>query len=99
MTVTDETTESEPVSRTPFAEVHAQAYGWTLDDEGYLCGLVAGDMGYEQTDMKFTDFFVDAQVAERKRLFATGNFPCRWPVSEVTIDFINACYDELKPRP
>lgn len=82
--------------RTPFAEVHARAYGWTVDDEGYLAGLVAGDMGYEQTDMKFCDFFVDAQVAEEKRLHRIGVFPCPWPVSEVTMTFINTCYDAIK---
>jgi hypothetical protein len=26
-----------------------KAYGWTVADDGELCGLVAGDMGYEDT--------------------------------------------------
>ena len=88
-----------PEDRRPFAEVHAEAYGWTLDNDGYLCGLVAGDMGYDHTDMKLTDLLVDAQVAENKRLREAGVFPCKWPVHEATLAFIDACYDEVKPRP
>lgn len=80
--------------RRPFAEVHAEAYGWTVDDEGYLCGLVSGDMGYDQTDMKLTDLMADAQVAEDKRLRAIGDFPCDWPIDDLIQRFVNACYFE-----
>jgi hypothetical protein len=86
---------TEPTARRPFAEVYAEAYGWTLDNDGYLAGLVAGDMGYETTDMLFTDLFVDGQVAEHKALFERGEFPCRWPVNEATLAFVDACANAL----
>lgn len=31
------------------------AYGWTLTDDGRLCGLVAGDMGYAATSIVLDD--------------------------------------------
>ena len=30
-------------------DVISRAYGWTIDVNGQVCGLVAGDMGYEGT--------------------------------------------------
>jgi len=35
------------------------AYGWTLDDDGRLYGLVAGDMGYASTSIVLDDETVD----------------------------------------
>lgn len=77
------------MTRTPFSEVFPKAYGWTVDDDGYLAGLVNGDMGYETTDMKLVDLFVEAQVNEDRRARPTKG---PWPVYSATIEFINACY-------
>lgn len=41
----------------PFKEVLLEAYGWLVDADGYLWGLTAGDMGYDQTDMRLVDLF------------------------------------------
>lgn len=30
-------------------KVICEAYGWTIDINGQVCGLVAGDMGYDET--------------------------------------------------
>lgn len=79
----------------PFREVFAQAYGWTVDDDGYLWGLVAGDMGYEKTDAKLSDLMAAAWNAEDDRFRATGEKI--WPVHEATMAFVAALAKATEP--
>lgn len=43
-----------------FSKVHDHAYGWTSNDDGVLVGLVAGDMGYDLTEITLNDLFETA---------------------------------------
>lgn len=71
----------------PFKEVLPEAYGWLVDEDGYLWGLTAGDMGYDQTDMRLVDLFDLAVEAEWHRFKITGEK--KWPVHEIALDFIS----------
>ena len=85
------TGDAEPavVDRRPFADVFAEAYGWTVDVDGYLAGLVAGDMGYDQTDLLLSDLLVDAQVAEDRRNRTIKGGPYSWPFHEALMAFVS----------
>ena len=85
------TGDAEPavVDRRPFADVFAEAYGWTVDVDGYLAGLVAGDMGYDQTDLLLSDLLVDAQVAEDRRNRTIKSGPYSWPFHEALMAFVS----------
>ncbi len=71
----------------PFKEVLPEAYGWLVDADGYLWGLTAGDMGYDQTDMRLVELFDLAIEAEWHRFQITREK--KWPVHEITLDFIS----------
>lgn len=90
-------TVSEPkekIERVSFAEIYSKAYGWTVTDDGYLAGLVAGDMGYEITDKKLEDLFVDAQVAEEKSARETKG---PWPFHEAVMTLVQTAVEVLYP--
>ena len=84
-----EQAETAVVDRRPFADVFSEAYGWTVDVDGYLAGLVAGDMGYDQTDLLLSDLLVDAQVAEDRRNRTTNGGPHSWPFHEALMAFVS----------
>jgi hypothetical protein len=84
------------VDKSDFFEIVKVAYGWVLDDEGYLCGLTHGDMGYTHTDMKLTTLFEEALFKEEVRLFKEANFPCEWPLHTMCIDFIKLAAEEMQ---
>jgi len=86
------------VDRRPFADVFAEAYGWTVDVDGYLAGLVAGDMGYDQTDLLLSDLLVDAQVAEDRRNRTTQGGPYSWPFHEALMAFVSTGH-AARPQP
>ena len=87
--------ESMTDQREPFETIYPKAYGWTLDNEGYLAGLVSGDMGYEATDRKLEDLWVDAQVAEDISNRRTGER--MWPVHNAMMALVRSFAKTLYP--
>jgi hypothetical protein len=45
-------------------KVVRHAYGWLLDIDGRLCGLVAGDMGYESTHIVIPKEDLEAWIGQ-----------------------------------
>lgn len=81
--------------RAPFENIYPRAYGWTIDEEGYLAGLVSGDMGYEVTDRKLEDLWVDAQVEEESNNQRTGGR--EWPVYNAMMTLVRSFAKTLYP--
>lgn len=79
---------------TPFKEVADKAYGWLIDEEGFLWGLVAGDQGYEKTDMKFSDLIGTALANEEKRFYQTGNK--EWPINTAWFNLMELARKEVE---
>ena len=88
--------ETAVVERRPFADVHAEAYGWTLDNDGFLAGLVAGDMGYDHTDLLLSDLLIDAQVAEGRRERTKQGGPYSWPFHDALMALVSTGYAAIQ---
>ena len=91
--------ELEEEGRAPFTQILQQAYGWTLDKDDYLAGLVAGDMGYDSTDMKLSDLIIEAQVAEDKAQRALPREARSWPVHTAIMNLVAACAKSIGIEP
>lgn len=68
-----------------FEDVFKKAYGWTFDDKYSLHGLVAGDMGYESTDMTLGKL---VELAYEKAQDAEDYHKHHWAIDFLIADFI-----------
>ncbi len=70
----------------PFAE---EAYGWTIGNDGLVWGLVAGDMGYDETPAQLGALVVQGMLAAGR-----DNDPIQDKLNEL----VELCVRALFPR-
>ena len=73
-----------------FLELARASYGWSVDRDGEVAGLVAGDMGYDGSGIPLGTLVADA-------LKATAGTPqCREILTKLTelVDLCGAAFDE-----
>jgi hypothetical protein len=69
----------------PFLELAKRAYGWMVAVDGVVYGLVAGDMGYDPSDVTFDEVLGVAWNAEHKEQLdipLDGNGLRPWPLQK-----------------
>lgn len=79
-------------------ETLINAYDFCLDDEGYLCGLVAGDMGWDRTSIQVPP---DKNRLSRHLGRLVNTIPCilydyvRWPDGRKQIVYVSSHAKEI----